>query len=143
MILKTFMRVPFKWLLVGMGIGTLLLSVPQVAQSQTSGANREAVRALNLSRSQIREMRSVMQSYQSELNDILTSEQLEQFEALQAERREEPTANTSVDLASELNLKDDQASQLTTLQEGIAEDFQEILSAAQLQQAQELGFPGL
>lgn len=141
--LKALMRSPFRWLLVGVGVGSLLLSAPKIAQGQSAGANREAVRALNLSRSQMREMRSVMQGYQSELKDILTSEQLEQFEALQAERREEPTADTAVDLAAELDLSEDQASQLETLQAGIAEDFQEILSAEQLQQAQELGFPGL
>ena len=71
-----------KWLLVGLGVGALLLGTPQLARSQSSRVNREAVRALNLSRSQMREMRSVMQSYQSDIQNILTSEQLEQLEEL-------------------------------------------------------------
>ncbi len=118
----------------------MLLSIPGPAQSQV---NREAMRSLNLSWSQMREMRGVMQGYQSELEDILTPEQQQQLEDLQAEMRDQPTTDSRPDLVSELALSEDQASQLETLQEGMAEDLGEILSEEQLEQAQELGLPGL
>lgn len=130
-----------KWLLIGLGVGALVLGTPQLARSQSSRVNREAVRALNLSRSQMREMRSVMQSYQSDIQNILTSEQIEQLEDLQEQARDQGDA--PVDLAAELNLTTDQATQLEALQTDMASEFQEILSAEQLRQAQDMGLPGL
>ena len=140
MILKV-VRSLSKWLLIGMGVGALLVSAPQVARGQS--VNREAIRELNLSRSQMRELCNVMRSYQSEMQGILTAEQLEQLEDLQAERKESPDTDESVDLAAELNLSEEQTSQFEALQEDIAAEFQTILSAEQLEQAEELGLPGL
>ncbi|MEM6835592.1 MAG: hypothetical protein AAF609_01955 [Cyanobacteria bacterium P01_C01_bin.120] len=130
-------------LLIGLGAGALLISTPRLAQSQTAGINRQAMRELNLSFSQMQQMRGVMQSYQSELEEILTSEQLEQLEALKAEQQEQPSVDARPDLAVELDLSTEQASQLDALQEDMTAELQEILSDEQLEQMQELGLTGL
>ncbi|MEO1145373.1 MAG: hypothetical protein AAFY26_07230 [Cyanobacteria bacterium J06638_22] len=127
-------------LIVSLGVGILLLATPGPAQSQV---NREAIRSLGLSRSQMQEMRGVMQGYQSELEDILTSEQQQQLDDLQEEMQGSSATGNRPDLFSELNLSDDQASQLEILQVDMAADLGEILSDEQLERAQELGFPGL
>jgi hypothetical protein len=140
MTLKALMRMTSRLLLVSVGVGGLLISTPSPAQSQV---NREAIRSLNLSRSQMRQMRGVMQGYQSELGEILTPEQQRQLEDLQAERQNQPTPASPPDLAAELNLSVEQASQLETLRTSMGEDLRAILSEEQIGQAQELGLPGL
>ena len=141
MVLQSLMRTTSRLLLVGVGVGGLLLSTPSPAQSQVS---RDAIRSLNLSRSQMREMRGIMQGYQSELNEILTADQQQRLEELKADREGQSTSDGShPDLLAELDLTEDQAAQLSTLQADLAADFESLLSADQLEQAQELGFPGL
>ncbi|MEM1293179.1 MAG: hypothetical protein AAGH67_17085 [Cyanobacteria bacterium P01_H01_bin.162] len=51
------MRTTSKVLLVSVGVGALLITTPRLAVSQSAGANREAIRSLNLSRSQMQELR--------------------------------------------------------------------------------------
>lgn len=140
MTLNASIRRTSKLLIVSLGVGILLLATPGPAQSQV---NREAIRSLGLSRSQMQEMRGVMQGYQSELEDILTSEQQQQLDDLQEEMQGSSATGNRPDLFSELNLSDDQASQLEILQVDMAADLGEILSDEQLERAQELGFPGL
>ncbi len=132
-----------KLLLIGLAVGGLLISTPRLAQGQPAGVNRQALRSLNLSRSQMQQMRGVMQGYQSELEDILTSDQLEQLQDLQASRQEQPTEGGRPDLAAELDLSADQVSQLEILGGSMTTELQEILSADQLEQLQDLGLPGL
>lgn len=140
MTLNALIRRTSKLLIVSLGVGTLLLATPGPAQSQV---NRDAIRSLGLSRSQMQEMRGVILGYQSELEDILTSEQQQQLEDLQEEMQGSSATGNRPDLFSELNLSDDQASQLEILQADMVADLGEILSEEQLERAQELGFPGL
>lgn len=139
MVLQSLMRTTSRLLLVSVGVGGLLLSTPGPAQSQV---DREAIRSLNLSRSQMQQLRGVMQGYQSELDDILTSEQEQQLEDLKAEVQSGSSEAPS-NLFAELDLTADQASELEALQTDMAADLADILSAEQLEQAEELGFLGL
>ena len=140
MVFLSLGRTASRLLLLSVGVGGLLLSTPGIAQSQV---NRETVRSLNLSRPQMQQLRGLMQGYKSELEDILTSEQQQQLEDLQAAVQDGAAADARPDLLTELNLSTDQASELTALQADIAAELTDILSAEQLEQAQELGFPGL
>lgn len=139
MVLQSLMRTTSRLLLVSVGVGGLLLSTPNPAQSQV---DREVIRSLNLSRSQMQQLRGVMQGYQSELGDILTSEQQQQLEDLKAEVQS-GSSDAPSDPFTELDLSADQASELETLQADMAADLEDILSTEQLEQAEELGFPGL
>ncbi|MGF1570487.1 MAG: hypothetical protein ACFCVD_20835 [Nodosilinea sp.] len=143
MTLNVLMRTTSRLLLVSIGVGALLVTTPRLALGQPAGVNREAIQSLNLSRSQMRQMRSVMQGYQSSLEDILTSAQKQQLEDLQAAQRDQPTSDSPPDLIAQLNLSADQQSELETLQVSMAEDLRGILSPEQFEQAQELGLPGL
>lgn len=139
---KALVRTTSKVLLVGVGVGTLLIATPRLALSQPAGVNREMIQSLNLSRSQMQQLRGVMQGYQSELDDILTSEQQQQLEDLQAEMQNESSEDRP-DLFAELDISADQASDLEALQADMAADLEDILSPEQFEQAQELGLPGL
>ncbi|MEM6433170.1 MAG: hypothetical protein AAF773_04815, partial [Cyanobacteria bacterium P01_D01_bin.115] len=108
-----------------------------------AGANREAIRSLNLSRSQMQELRGVMQGYQSELEDILTSEQQQQLADLKEDMQDESATDDPPDLVTELDLSADQASQLDSLQVDMTDAVQGILSAEQFEEAQDLGLLGL
>jgi Spy/CpxP family protein refolding chaperone len=144
MIPKVAIRATSKLLIIGLSISAMVLVTPQLAMGQPAGApSREALRSLNLSRSQMRQLRGVMQNYQSSFNNILTSSQKQQLEDLQAEQGNQAGAGNPDDLINQLNLTEAQSSQLATLQENMAGELQGILTPEQLQQAQEIGFPGL
>lgn len=140
---KALMRTTSKVLLVSVGVGALLITTPRLAVSQSAGANREAIRSLNLSRSQMQELRGVMQGYQSELEDILTSEQQQQLADLKEDMQDESATDDRPDLVAELDLSADQASQLDSLQVDMTAAVQGILSAEQFEEAQDLGLLGL
>ena len=140
---KALMRTTSKVLLVSVGVGALLIATPRLAMSQSAGANREAIRSLNLSRSQMQELRGVMQGYQSELEDILTSEQQQQLADLKEDMQDESATDDRPDLVAELDLSADQASQLDSLQVDMTAAVQGILSAEQFEEAQDLGLLGL
>ena len=140
---KALMRTTSKVLLVSVGVGALLIATPRLAVSQSAGANREAIRSLNLGRSQMQELRGVMQGYQSELEDILTSEQQQQLADLKEDMQDESATDDRPDLVTELDLSADQASQLDSLQVDMTAAVQGILSAEQFEEAQDLGLLGL
>ncbi|MEL6400252.1 MAG: hypothetical protein AAFR26_14465 [Cyanobacteria bacterium J06626_4] len=140
---EALMRTTSKVLLISVGVGALLIATPRLAMSQSAGANREAIRSLNLSRSQMQELRGVMQGYQSELEDILTSEQQQQLADLKEEMQDESATDDRPDLVTELDLSSDQASQLDSLQTDMTAAVQGILSAEQFEEAQDLGLLGL
>ncbi|MBE9141462.1 hypothetical protein IQ254_30455 [Nodosilinea sp. LEGE 07088] len=144
MTLKVVIRTASRLLLVSIGVGTLLITTPPLALGQPAGApNREAIRSLNLSRSQMRQLRSIVQGYQSSLEGILTSSQRQQLEDLQAAQLDQPASDSPPDLVAQLNLSADQQSQLETIQASMAEELKTVLSPEQFEQAQQLGFPGL
>ncbi|WP_017296830.1 hypothetical protein [Nodosilinea nodulosa] len=144
MIPKAAIRATSKLLMVGLSISAMVLVAPQMAHGQPAGAPpREALRSLNLSRSQMRQLRGVMQNYQSSLNGILTASQKQQLEDLQAQQRNQSGAGNPADLISQLDLTEAQSSQLASLQENMAQELRGILTSEQLQQAQRIGFPGL
>lgn len=144
MIPKVAIRTMSKLLIVGLSISAMALVSPQMAHGQPAGAPpREALRSLNLSRSQMRQLRGVMQSYQSSFDGILTSSQKQRLEDLQAQQRNQSGAGNPADLVDQLNLTEAQSTELASLQESMAEELQGILTPEQLQQAREIGFPGL
>lgn len=144
MIPKVAIRATSKLLIVSLSISAMVLVAPQLAMGQPAGApSREALRSLNLSRAQMRQLRGVMQNYQSSFDNVLTSSQKQRLEDLQAEQGNQAGAGNPADLINQLNLTEAQSTQLATLQENMAGELQGILTPEQLQQAQEIGFPGL
>ncbi|MEM1293178.1 MAG: hypothetical protein AAGH67_17080 [Cyanobacteria bacterium P01_H01_bin.162] len=85
----------------------------------------------------------MMQGYQSELEDILTSEQQQQLADLKEDMQDESATDDRPDLVAELDLSADQASQLDSLQVDMTAAVQGILSAEQFEEAQDLGLLGL
>jgi len=137
-------RTTYRLLLVSVSVSALLIVNAPLAIGQPAGApSREAIRALNLSRSQMQQLRGVMQRYQASVEDILNRDQREQLETLQAQQRRQPSSNTRPNLVAQLNLSRDQANRIDDLEARMAEDLRAILTPSQLQQAQQLGLPGL
>jgi DNA-directed RNA polymerase subunit F len=91
----------------------------------------------------MQQLRGVMQRYQASVEDILNRDQREQLETLQAQQRRQPSSNTRPNLVAQLNLSRDQANRIDDLEARMAEDLRAILTPSQLQQAQQLGLPGL
>jgi Spy/CpxP family protein refolding chaperone len=135
---NVMIRTTSRLLLVGVGISALLLGNPELALGQPAGG-REAIRSLNLSRAQQQQLRGVMQDYQSSLEDILTREQRSQLQDLQAQGN----MGDPADIAAELNLNQGQANQFAALQDEMADELTAILTPTQIQQAREIGLPGL
>ncbi len=135
---NVMIRTTSRLLLVGVGVSALVLGNPEFALGQPAGG-REAIRSLNLSRAQQQQLRGVMQDYQSSLEDILTREQRSQLRDLQAEGN----LGDPADIAAELNLNQGQANQFAALQDEMADELTAILTPTQIQQAREIGLPGL
>lgn len=130
--------------LIGIGIGTVLVASPQLAQAQSSNP-RAVMRELGLSRSQGRQLRSIMQGYQADLEDILTAEQFEELQDLrEAQRNGQGDAISQEDIAAELELTDSQVEQLGEARESLDEELAGVLSPEQLEQLEEMaGFQSL
>ncbi|NER79260.1 MAG: hypothetical protein F6K42_06690 [Leptolyngbya sp. SIO1D8] len=130
-------------LLVSVGMSALLIGSPQPVQAQTADAPN-ALRELDLSFSQMRQLRSIRQDYQADLEEILTPEQLEEMQDLQAARQEaqdsQAEENAAEDILAELDLSDEQTNQLTEVHESMVQDFQDVLTPEQLEQLEETEF---
>ena len=81
MALKSHLKSTIRLGLIAAGAGLLLVAPAQVAQAQSTN-NAAAIRQeLNLTLSQMWQLRGVSQDYQAELADILTAEQLAEMQA--------------------------------------------------------------
>ncbi len=115
-------------------IGTLALGLgsfniqPAAAQLDRS-AFREVAEELNLSRSQMREVGGIIRGLNSELEEILTPEQLETLQSV----RDQQQSQDPQELQEALNLTDTQSAQLAVAREETVAELQEILTTEQLE----------
>lgn len=128
--------------LITVGTSLLLLTPAQMAQAQSTN-NAAAIRQeLNLNRSQMRQLRDIMQGYQAELADILTAEQLAEMqdlgEAAQANGQTAQSRPSTEELIAELNLSEDQVDQLTQARESLEQDLTTVLSPEQMEKLREI-----
>ncbi|MGF1516119.1 MAG: hypothetical protein ACFB5Z_20810 [Elainellaceae cyanobacterium] len=79
MTLKTMTYQILCVLIVSASMTAFMAGNPQLVQAEPSSASA-ALRELDLSFSQMRQLRDIMQDYRQELEVILTPEQLEQLE---------------------------------------------------------------
>ena len=117
-------------LLIGtlaLGIGSFNLQ-PAAAQLDRS-AFRELAEELDLSRSQMRQVGGIMRGLNSELEEILTPEQLETLQSA----REQQESQDPQELQEALNLTDTQSAQLAIAREETVTELQEILTPEQLE----------
>lgn len=111
---------------------------PQVVQAQSKGDPATIKRELGLSRSQMRQLRGMMQDYQAELEDILTPEQLEEMQSLR-EAAQQGSSVSAEDALAELDLSEDQATQLEQTRASLRQDLAGVLTPAQLEKLEEMG----
>lgn len=115
-------------------IGTLALGLgsfhvqPATAQIDRS-AFRELAEELDLSRSQMREVGGIIRDLNSELEEILTPEQLETLRSA----RDQQQSQDSQELQEALNLTDTQSTQLAIAREETVAELQEVLTSEQLE----------
>ncbi|MEM9215369.1 MAG: hypothetical protein AAGD25_13600 [Cyanobacteria bacterium P01_F01_bin.150] len=122
-------------------IGTLVLGVgsvnmqPAIAQLSRSEF-RELAQELDLSRSQMRDVAGTMRGFKSEVEDILTPEQLDLLQSAQEQQQSDPQAAQEVKDA--LNLTDAQSTQLEAAREDMVAELQEVLTPDQVTQIIEM-----
>ncbi|EKU99921.1 hypothetical protein Lepto7375DRAFT_2007 [Leptolyngbya sp. PCC 7375] len=115
-------------------IGTLALglgsfnSQPATAQLDRS-TFREVAQELDLSRSQMRQVGGIMRDLNSELEEILTPEQLETLQSA----REQQESQDPQELQEALNLTDTQSEQLAVAHAETVAELQEVLTPEQLE----------
>ncbi|MBE7386150.1 MAG: hypothetical protein F6J95_032770 [Leptolyngbya sp. SIO1E4] len=128
-------------LFVSAGVGALLIGSPQLVQAQPGNAPA-ALRELDLSISQMRQLRSIMQDYQADLEEILTPEQLETLQDLREAQQDTqaPDRNTAEDLFAELDLSEAQTDQLETVQASMTQELQGVLTPEQFEQLEDTEF---
>lgn len=121
-------------LLIGtlsLGIGSV--SVQPATAQLTRSAFRETARELNLSRSQMQEVAGIMRGFSSEIEGILTPEQLEILQSAREEQQSEPQAQTTQEVQAALTLTDTQATQLATAREEMTAGLQAVLTPEQIE----------
>lgn len=115
-------------------IGTLALglvsfnSQPATAQLDRS-AFRELAEELDLSRSQMRQVGGIIRGLNSELEEILTPEQIEILQSA----REQQESQDPQELQDALNLTDTQSEQLAVAHAETVAELQEVLTPEQLE----------
>ena len=112
-------------------VGTLALGIGSFAQPASAqldrGSFRELASELDLSRSQMREVGGIMRSLNSDVKDILTSDQ---FELLKSSREDE--SDDPQEMWESLDLTDTQAEQLAVVRRDTVVELREILTPDQL-----------
>jgi Spy/CpxP family protein refolding chaperone len=127
-------------LIVSLGVSVLLAGTPLLAQAQSpSPALRDALRAVNLDRSQLRQLRTLVQDYQTDLKAILTPEQLETLTALQTSAAEQGELPDSDALFAQLNLSPEQTTELEAVRGSIEQAFEDLFTPQQLEQLEATG----
>lgn len=127
-------------LVVSLGVSVLLAGTPLLVQAQSpSPALRDALRAVNLDRAQLRQLRTLVQDYQNDLTAILTPEQLETLKALQTSAAEQGELPDSDALFAQLNLSSEQATELEAVRGSIEQAFEDLFTPQQLEQLEATG----
>ncbi|MEM9767771.1 MAG: hypothetical protein AAF892_07825 [Cyanobacteria bacterium P01_D01_bin.71] len=123
---------------------TLLLIIPaQLAHAQSVSDPAAIRQELGLNRSQMRQLRDIMQDYQAELANVLTAEQLAEMQDLREATREDDSVSESErlsqeDIIAELDLSDDQVQQLAQARESLEQDLEAVLTPDQLEKLAEM-----
>ena len=121
-------------------IGTMALAIgsfhiqPAAAQLDRS-TFREVAQELNLSQSQMREVAGIMRGFNSELQEILTPEQLERMQL--AQEQQSQTHDTQ-EIKEALNLTDTQVAQLAAAREDMVVDLEGVLEPYQVEGIMEM-----
>ncbi|MEO1096023.1 MAG: hypothetical protein AAFX01_14105 [Cyanobacteria bacterium J06638_28] len=141
MSIKALLHRSVRVALAAAGIGALLLVNPQLAEARPP----EGMRELNLSRSQMRQLRDIMQDYQSDLQGILSPEQLEEMQDLREAQQNGEVADVDrEDMIAELGLSDNQVEQLDDVQASLEAELEGVLTSEQLEKLSEMeGFSGI
>lgn len=127
-------------LVVSLGVSVLLAGTPLLVQAQSpSPALRDALRAVNLDRAQLRQLRTLVQDYQNDLTAILTPEQLETLKALQTSAAEQGELPDSDALFAQLNLSPEQTTELEAVRGSIEQAFEDLFTPQQLEQLEATG----
>lgn len=127
-------------LIVSLGISVLLAGTPLLAQAQSpSPALRDALRTANIDRSQMRQMRTLVQDYQNDIKAILTPEQLETLTALQNSAADQGELPDSDALFAQLNLSSEQTTELEAVRGSLKQAFRDLFTPQQLQQLEATG----
>ncbi|MEA5452466.1 hypothetical protein VB780_28085 [Leptolyngbya sp. CCNP1308] len=124
--------------LLGFSAGVLLGGGLALAQMMPN-AGPQAMQDLDLSRTQVQQMRSLMEDYKSSFEAVLTDEQLEQLESLRVDQMSQQSGGEPQDLLAQLDLSDAQQSELDTLRDLMMAEFEDIFTAEQLEQLKTMG----
>lgn len=119
---------------LALGLGSFN-SQPAAAQIDRS-AFREMAEELDLSRAQMREVAGIMRSLNSDIEEILTPEQIELLQA--AREQQQSQAQNPQELQEELNLTDTQSAQLAEVKEETVVELQSVLTPEQLEGIMEM-----
>ncbi|MEM9265265.1 MAG: hypothetical protein AAGA46_07045 [Cyanobacteria bacterium P01_F01_bin.13] len=114
-------------LIGALGLGSFHIQ-PAAAQLDRS-TFREVAKELNLSRSQMREVGSIIRDLNSELEEILTAEQIETLQSA----RDQQQSQDPQELQEALNLTDTQSAQFAVAREETVAELQAILTPEQLE----------
>ncbi|MEB3213238.1 MAG: hypothetical protein VKL39_17945 [Leptolyngbyaceae bacterium] len=134
-----------KQIIKPLAIGTMILGIgsfnlqPAAAQVDRN-AMREMAEELDLSRSQMRQLAGVMRSFRSEIEDILTSEQLELLQAAREELQSQTQAQiqNAQELKEALDLTEEQTEQLAEARRELVDELQNVLTSEQIESLLEM-----
>jgi len=130
-------------------IGTMVLGIgsfnvqPAAAQVDPS-VMREMAEELELSRSQMRQLAGIMRGLRSEIEDILTSEQLELLQAAREEMQSQaqPQIQNAQELKEKLDLTEEQTEQLAEVRNEIVDELLGVLTPEQIEGILEMTIAG-
>lgn len=106
---------------------------PVLAQADKS-AIVETARKLNLSLPQMRAMRSIMQDFSADVQQVLTPEQYEQLQLVREQQQSQPENGDPQNAKEVLNLTDVQVAQLSEAKQETVTELQEILTPEQVEE---------
>ena len=124
-------------------MGTLALGLGsfhiQPASAQLSrSAFREIAEELDLSRSQTREVAGVMRNFNSEIEEILTSDQFDLLQSTREQQQSQTQTQDPQELREAINLTDTQSAQLAAAREEMVVGLQEVLTPDQVERIIEM-----
>lgn len=134
-----------KQIIRSLAIGTMVLGIgsfnvqpaaPQVAPSVI----RQMAEELDLSRTQMRQLAGIMRGFRSEIEDILTSEQIELLQSAREEMQSQtqPQVHNVQKLKEELDLTEEQTEQLAEVRNEIVDELQGVLTPEQVESILEM-----
>lgn len=132
--------------LIMAGTSLLLITPIQLVQAQPTQETQAQAkndpatikRELGLNRSQMRQLRGVMQDFRSALEDTLTPAQLEEMQNLREAAQTNSPVSTK-DALAELDLTEDQTEQLEQTRASLRQDLAGVLTPEQLEKLEAMG----